>query len=96
MSSDISAVVDNCRLVALLAKDGCPAATYEKMTPLLEEIISLTPLMNVEFPPLLNSVIAQILQAQEIDDLLKIADLLEFEMVFIIKNNIKNQDHQPK
>lgn len=86
MSSDISKVTENCRLVANIAKDGCPAATYEKLTPLLEEVLSLSPRMNEQFPQLLNSVIAKILQAQEVDDLLRIADFLEFELIYIINS----------
>ena len=43
---NVQEVVKECHLVADTAKDGCPAATYEKMASLLEDVISLSPLMN--------------------------------------------------
>ena len=46
---NVQEVVKECHLVADTAKDGCPAATYEKMASLLEDVISLSPLMKVKF-----------------------------------------------
>ena len=43
---NVQEVVKECHLVADTAKDGCPAATYEKMASLLEDVISLSPLMT--------------------------------------------------
>ena len=37
--TNVQKVVQECHLVADTAKDGCPAATYEKMTSLLEDVI---------------------------------------------------------
>lgn len=37
---NVQEVVKECHLVADTAKDGCPAATYEKMASLLEDVTS--------------------------------------------------------
>lgn len=83
---NVQEVVKECHLVADTAKDGCPAATYEKMTSLLEDVISLSPLMNSEFPVVFSSVVKELLNAQKIDDLVKISDYVEFELVYILEN----------
>lgn len=79
-------VIKECHLVADVAKDGCPADTYEKMTSLLDDVVSLTPLMNSEFPVVFSSVVKELLNAQKIDDLVKISDYVEFELVYILEN----------
>lgn len=83
---NVQEVVKECHLVADTAKDGCPAATYEKMASLLEDVISLSPLMNSEFPVVFSSVVKELLNAQKIDDLVKISDYVEFELVYILEN----------
>lgn len=83
---NVQEVVEECHLVADTAKDGCPAATYEKMASLLEDVISLSPLMNSEFPVVFSSVVKELLNAQKIDDLVKISDYVEFELVYILEN----------
>ena len=79
-------VIKECHLVADAAKDGCPADTYEKMTSLLDDVGSLTPLMNSEFPVVFSSVVKELLNAQKICDLVKISDYVEFELVYILEN----------
>lgn len=79
-------VIKECHLVADAAKDGCPADTYEKMTSLLDDVVSLTTLMNSEFPVVFSSVVKELLNAQKIDDLVKISDYVEFELVYILEN----------
>ena len=51
---NVQEVVKECHLVADTAKDGCPAATYEMMASLLEDVISLSPLMNSDYPVVIN------------------------------------------
>lgn len=86
-------VIAGCHLVANAAKDGCPADTYEKMTSLLEDVISLTPLMNSEYPVVVSSIVKELLNAQKLDDLTKISDYVEFELIYILKN-YQNTQHQ--
>lgn len=68
------------------AKDGCPAATYEKMASLLEDVISLSPLMNSDYPVVVNSIVKELLNAQQLDDLIKISDYVEFELIYILNH----------
>lgn len=42
--------------------------------------------MSSDYPAALNSVVKSLLEAQQIDDLIKIADFLNFEMVYILNN----------
>ena len=42
--------------------------------------------MNEEFPGVFNSIVKEILSAQEKNDLLKIADFCEFELVYVLEN----------
>lgn len=81
---NVQKVVQECHLVADTAKDGCPAATYEKMTSLLEDVISLSPLMNSDYPVVINSIVKELLNAQKLDDLIKISDYIEFELIYIL------------
>lgn len=82
----VQEVIRECHLVADTAKDGCPAATYEKMTSLLEDVISLSSLMNNDYPVVINSVIKELLNAQKLDDLVKISDYIEFELIYILNH----------
>ena len=86
MDKRISLLIDECHSVANLAKGGCPAQTYAALTPLLEKITNLHPLMSDDFIPTLNPIIKSLLEAQAIGDLIKISDFLDFEMVYILKN----------
>ena len=79
-------VIKECHLVADAAKDGCPADTYEKMTSLLDDVVSLTPLMNSDYPVVINSIVKELLNAQRLDDLIKISDYVEFELIYILNH----------
>lgn len=83
---NVQEVVKECLLVADTAKDGCPAETYEKMASLLEDVISLSPLMNSEYPVVINSIVKELLNAQRLDDLIKISDYVEFELIYILNH----------
>ena len=83
---NLQEVVKECLLVADTAKDGCPAETYEKMASLLEDVISLSPLMNSEYPVVINSIVKELLNAQRLDDLIKISDYVEFELIYILNH----------
>ena len=87
----VSEAIAQCKKVANTAKDGCPAETYALMTSLLEEIVTLSGNMNEEFPGVFNSIVKEILSAQEKNDLLKIADFCEFELVYVLENFQKQQ-----
>ncbi|MGN0903138.1 MAG: hypothetical protein ACI4M9_07620 [Succinivibrio sp.] len=89
MKKSADVLAKECKRVADIAKDGCPALTYQEMTPLLEQVLALAPSMNEQFPFAINSVIKEILEAQKMDDLLKISDFLEFELVYILNNYSK-------
>jgi hypothetical protein len=84
VQTNVQKVVQECHLVADTAKDGCPAATYEKMTALLEDVISLSPFMNSDYPVVINSIVKELLNAQKLDDLVKISDYIEFELIYIL------------
>ena len=83
---NVQEVVKECHLVADTAKDGCAAATYEKMASLLEDVISLSPLMNSDYPVVINSIVKELLNAQQLDDLIKISDYVEFELIYILNH----------
>ena len=86
MSSSVSSLVEQCHKTANLAKDGCPAATYAALSPLLEKIVEkATENNNTDFILNINSIINEILNAQAKDDLIRIADFLDFEMVYLLK-----------
>ena len=74
MTKGVSELVKEAESVADSALKGCPAETYALLT------------MNSDYPVALNSVVKSLLEAQQIDDLLKIADFLNFEMVYILNN----------
>ena len=92
---NVQKVVQECHLVADTAKDGCPAATYEKMASLLEDVISLSPLMNSDYPVVINSIVKELLNAQQLDDLIKISDYVEFELVYILENYQNSHQQSP-
>ena len=71
MTKGVSELVKEAESVADSALKGCPAETYALLT---------------DYPVALNSVVKSLLEAQQIDDLLKIADFLNFEMVYILNN----------
>lgn len=83
---NVQEVVKECHLVADTAKDGCPADTYEKMTSLLDDVVSLSPLMNSDYPVVIKSIVKELLNAQQLDDLIKISDYVEFELIYILNH----------
>ena len=92
---NVQKVVQECHLVADTAKDGCPAATYEKMASLLEDVISLSPLMNSDYPVVINSIVKELLNSQQLDDLIKISDYVEFELIYIL-NHYQTQNSKSR
>ncbi len=86
MKKSVIEVINDCYKVANFAKDGCPANTYAHMTSLIEEVIAIAPEMNQEFTVTVNSIVKEILAAQMKDDLIKISDFIEFELVYVLKN----------
>lgn len=86
MTKSVSEVIKETRAVAITAIDGCPAKTYADMTSLLEDVISLAPLMNQDFLGTIKEILNQIFEAQKIDDLAKIYDFLNFELVYVLEN----------
>lgn len=68
------------------ALDGCCPQTYELMTALLEDVVKFVTENNCtkEHTTMLNSVIKDLLEGQEKDDLLRISDDLGFELPYVL------------
>lgn len=92
MTKGVSELVKEAESVADSALKGCPAETYALLTPFLEKVIAIAPQMSSDYPAALNSVVKSLLEAQQIDDLIKIADFLNFEMVYILNNFVNGQN----
>jgi hypothetical protein len=86
MTKSVSEVIKEAKAVAITAVEGCPAKTYADMTSLLEDVISLAPLMNQDFLGTINEILKEVFEAQKIDDLAKIYDFLNFELVYVLEN----------
>ncbi len=71
------------------ALKGCCAETYELMTELLTEVVSLSPKLSKDFMLRLNMIIKDLLQAQERNDLLRISDDLGYELPFFLEQSIQ-------
>lgn len=74
------------REVALTALKGCPAQTYTQMSELLDKLSGSFSLFNENFPPAFGELVAQLLAAQQIDDLLCISDFLGFELPYVLEH----------
>ena len=86
MTKGVSELVKEAESVADTALKGCPAKTSALLTHFFEYVIAMAPQMSSDYPAALNSVVKSLLEAQQIDDLIKIADFLNFEMVYILNN----------
>ncbi len=66
--------------------DGCCPQTYELMTALLEDVVKFVAANNCtrEHTAMLNTVIRDLLEGQEKDDLLRISDDLGFELPYVL------------
>ncbi|MCI6797688.1 MAG: hypothetical protein MR571_07525 [Succinatimonas sp.] len=72
-----------------IALKGCCAETYELMTGLLTEVVSLSPKLSKDFVLSLNTIIKDLLEAQERNDLLRISDDLGYELPFFLEQSIR-------
>lgn len=90
MTDSVSEIIKECESTARTALQGCPAAAYAVLTPLLERAVALSSQMNSEYPAAISQIIKSILEAQQCDDLIKIADFLNFELVYVLRNFQKN------
>lgn len=42
--------------------------------------------MNSDYPVVINSIVKELLNAQQLDDLIKISDYVEFELIYILNH----------
>ncbi len=82
----VSSIIDACHETARVAIKGCPADTYAHMSKLLEDALSLAPNMNKDYAIAIQGIVSNLLDAQEKGDLLKIADFVNFELVYVLEN----------
>lgn len=81
-----SSLIERSRELSKKALDGCCPQSYELMTALLEDIVKFVAASNCseEHTNMLNSVIKDLLEGQEKDDLLRISDDLGFELPYVL------------
>lgn len=87
---EIDEILLMCEDVACSAIDGCPSKTYNKLTVLLEKVVSVFPLLDESFPPIFKQLLGSLIEFQQKKDLVRIADCVYFELIALITEHKKN------
>ena len=79
-------LIERSKELSKKALNGCCPQTYELMTALLEDVVKFVAANNCtrEHTTMLNTVIRDLLEGQEKDDLLRISDDLGFELPYVL------------
>ena len=78
-----------CEDVACSAIDGCPSKTYNKLSDLIEKVVSIFPLLDESFPLIFKQLLESLLTFQANKDFNRIADCVNFELPALIEEHKK-------
>lgn|GEM_PF-1754865 len=76
-----------CEEVACYAIEGCPSKTYNKLSILMDKVISIFPLLDDSFPLIFKQILESLLSFQYSNDLNRIADCVNFELPSLIEEH---------
>jgi hypothetical protein len=76
-----------CEDVACSAIDGCPSKTYNKLSILMDKVVSIFPLLDDSFPLIFKQILESLITFQSNNDLIRIADCVNFELPSLIEEH---------
>lgn len=76
-----------CEDVACSAIEGCPSKTYNKLSILMDKVVSVIPLLDDSFPLVFKQILSSLLSFQSNNDLNRIADCVNFELPSLIEEH---------
>lgn len=76
-----------CEEVACCAIDGCTSKTYNKLSILMDKVVSVIPLLDDSFPFVFKQVLSSLVSFQANNDLNGIADCVNFELPSLIEEH---------
>jgi hypothetical protein len=78
-----------CEDVACCAIEGCPSKTYNKLSILMDMVVSVFPLLDESFPLIFKQILESLVSFQSNNDLNRIADCVNFELPSLIEEHKK-------
>lgn len=78
-----------CEDVACCAIEGCPSKTYNKLSILMDKVVSVFPLLDESFPLIFKQILESLVSFQSNNDLNRIADCVNFELPSLIEEHKK-------
>ncbi len=78
-----------CEDVACCAIEGCPSKTYNKLSILMDKVVSVFPLLDNSFPLIFKQILESLVSFQSNNDLNRIADCVNFELPSLIEEHKK-------